>query len=322
MGVTVETLDLTQAPDDDLRAAYDILAAWRRVTTPEDEPLDFATWLKKKRIPDVHWGQARYLVARQDGQTVGVLEGFVPEVHNAGHAAGLVVVDPRWRNQGIGTALFQAGAREAAADVLEAGWIPQHSEGERWALARGFRAVNAMTRQQLVLTDPLPDPGEIPAGYRVVRWEGRTPEEFVGAYADALNAFKDAPFGDSTLVQPHYTPESLRQEEAAFAAGGTDMWVVLVLHGDEPAGVTVLHRQPSRPALGDQRHTVVLPAHRGKGLGRLIKAIMLRDLPGVERITTTTSSTNEHMLRVNHSLGFTDQSTTVDLSARVADLNL
>jgi hypothetical protein len=31
-------------------------------------------------------------------------------------------------------------------------------------------------------------------------------------------------------------------------------------------------------------------------------------------------ATNEHMRRINHSLGFTDRITTVDLSARVADL--
>jgi GNAT superfamily N-acetyltransferase len=322
MGVTVETLDLAQAPNDDLRAAYDVLVAWRRVAAPEDEPLDFGAWLEKKRVPHATWGQAHYLVAREQGRIVGVVEGYAPEAHNTDLSFGLVVVDPQRRNRGVGTALLRAALREANRDIAEAAWIIQGSEGERWALARGFRAVNMTTTQQLVLAGPLPDPGEVPAGYRVVRWEGRTPEEFVGVYTDSLNAFKDAPFGDTAIEELHYTPERVRLEEEAFAAGGTDMWAVLVLHGEEPAGVTVLHRHSSRPTVGDQRHTVVLPAHRGKGLGRLIKAIMLRDLPGVERIKTTTSSTNEHMLRVNRSLGFTDRITTVDLSARVADLLL
>ncbi|GGU62793.1 GNAT family N-acetyltransferase [Lentzea flava] len=97
---------------------------------------------------------------------------------------------------------------------------------------------------------------------------------------------------------------------------------VRCLHGDEAAAVTVLHRTLSRPSVGHQRHTGVLAAHRGKGLGRLVKAHMLRQLTGIKIVETATSSTNEHMRRINHSLGYTDRLTTVDLSARVADLKL
>ncbi|MDT7786652.1 MAG: mycothiol synthase, partial [Pseudonocardiales bacterium] len=65
-----------------------------------------------------------------------------------------------------------------------------------------------------------------------------------------------------------------------------------------------------------------LRAHRGKGLGRLVKAHLLHQLNGIEIVETETNSTNEHMRRINHSLGFTDRITTVNLSARVADLVL
>lgn len=64
----------------------------------------------------------------------------------------------------------------------------------------------------------------------------------------------------------------------------------------------------------------MLPAHRGKGLGRLIKARMLHELTGVERIFTRTSSENEHMLRVNHSLGYQDLYIYKAVQAKTADL--
>lgn len=83
-----------------------------------------------------------------------------------------------------------------------------------------------------------------------------------------------------------------------------------------------MQRNSAVPEVAEQLHTVVLPAHRGKGLGRLIKARMLHDLSGVETIYTRTSSENEHMLRVNHSLGYTDQYVYQAVQARTADLQL
>lgn len=176
-----------------------------------------------------------------------------------------------------------------------------------------------MTRQQLKITG-LPELGAVPDGYELVTWTGRTPDEFIEAYVEGLNAMADAPFGDTAIDSAGYTTDRVRREEDNVLAAGGDRWVVLALHHSEIAGLTVVERHPGHPTKAEQLQTVVVPAHRGHGLGRLMKARMLHELTGVEVIFTQTSSHNEHMLRVNHSLGYTDLHVYLAVQAKVADL--
>lgn len=320
--IHIEELSFASAGEADLRALFDLQVAWWTSALPARELPEFRGWVRRRQTPEAGWGRPRFAVARENGRIVGYADGYLPTTDNAHLVVGHVVVDPQWRGRGIGTALLRYALREANRESAEASWVPGGGEGERWATSRGFVVVNALTLQELVLTDPLPEVGEVPSGYRLAQWTGRTPDELLDAYVDALNAARDQPMGDSSIDLVTYTRERVRREEDDLSAAGVDVWVVLATHGDEAAGVTVLHRTLSRPSVGHQRHTSVLPAHRGKGIGRLIKAHMLRHLTGIEIIETETDSTNEHMRRINHSLGFTDRLTTVGLSARVADLRL
>ncbi len=240
---------------------------------------------------------------------------------NAHIALVTVVVLPHYRRSGIGTALLRTAPSLTSGRTVAESWgVVKGSAGEPFAAASGFRTVTSMTMQQLDV-NVLPEVGEVPAGDDLVAWTGRTPDEFVGRLTAGLNAMADAPFGDTSLDSGGYTVERVRREEAAVLTAGGDRWVVLVLQDGEIAGLTVMERHAGQPTMGEQLHTVVLPAHRGKGLGRLVKARMMHELTGIEVIRTRTSSENEHMLRVNHALGYTDLYTYLAVQARVADLH-
>lgn len=318
----IEELDLATAAEADQRALFDLQTAWWKKAMPPRQLPDFNGWVRRHQMPDSSWGRPRFVVARVNGNVVGYAYGFVPEADNTHLVAGNVIVGEQWRGRGIGTALLRHTLRLANRDTATASWIPADSEGARWAARRGFTVVSSLTLQDLVLTDPLPEVGEVPSGYHLAEWTGRAPESLLDAYVDALNTTADQPMGDSTIELVTFTRERVRQEEDELLAGGVEVHVVLALHGTGAAAVTVVHRSLARPSVGRQRHTGVLSVHRGKGLGRLVKAQMLRRLTGVEIVETETNSTNEHMRRINRSLGFTDRLTTVNLSARVADLLL
>jgi GNAT superfamily N-acetyltransferase len=320
--IDVEELDLASATEADLRALFDLQVVWWTTAMPARELPDFNGWVQRLRVPDVHWGLPRFAVARDNGLIIGYASGYLPATENTHLVTGVVVVDERWRGRGVGSSLLRFGLRLANRETAEASWVPGGGAGEQWALRRGFAVANALTLQDLVLTDPLPEVGEVPSGYRLAQWTGRAPDDLLDAYVDALSAMNDQPLGDRSVNPFTYSRERVRQEEDELLAGGVDVWVVLALHRDEAAGVTVMHRSLARPSVGHQRHTGVLSAHRGKGLGRLIKAQLLRGLTGIEIVETETDSTNEHMRWINHSLGYTDRLVTVDLSARVADLKL
>ncbi|MEV6242342.1 GNAT family N-acetyltransferase [Lentzea sp. NPDC051838] len=317
--IDIEEFDLATATEADQRALFDLHVIWWKALPPRQLP-EFSGWVQRMQVPDISWGLPRHVVAREDGLIVGYVDGYLPTAGNTHLVAGNVVVDPRCRGRGIGTALLRFALPMANREVASASWIPRGDEG--WAVRRGFTVVSSLTIQWLVLTDPLPEVGEVPTGYRLVQWTGRAPDELLDAYVDALGAMNDQPLDGSPINVVPYTRERARQEEDNLLAVGVEVWVVLALCGDEAAGVTVMHRTPSRPSAGQHRHTGVVAAHRGKGLGRLIKAHLLRQLTGIEIVETETSSENEHMRRINHSLGYTDRLTVVDVSARVADLVL
>lgn len=317
----IEQLDFASASPQDRHGLYEVASAWAAEDDPNREaaPVEayIAMWESRN---DLGFEPARFVVARENGEIIGYAQAEISEAEANAHLALVtVVVLPRHRRRGIGTALLRAAQSLLNGQTVIESWsVGEGDPGEHFAAARGFRVVTSMTRQRLRLTE-LPEVGELPDGYELVTWKGAAPEEFVEAYVEGLNSIADAPFGETALDHAYNTIESIREEEAEALS---DRWVVLLLHEGEVAGVTVVERNSVKPGIAEQLHTVVLPAHRGKGLGRLIKSRMLHELDGVETIHTRTSSQNEHMLRVNHSLGYTDLYTYMAVQAKIADLQL
>jgi GNAT superfamily N-acetyltransferase len=315
----VEEFDFARAPEHERRGLYEVLAASEAEELREAAPYEHQVtgWQSPN---DLGFGPARFAVAREAGQIVGYVSARVTEEAANDHIALVyLVVLPRFRRRGIGTALLRALPSLMPGRTVAECWnVYEGTPGEHFAAARGLRVVTSMTRQRLDLTE-LPSLGEVPEGYELVTWTGRTPDEFAQACVDGLNAMSDAPFGDTALDSAGFTVDRLRREESNVLTAGGDRWVVLALRGGEIAGLTVVERGPGA-ATAEQLHTVVVPAHRGHGLGMVLKTRMLHELTGVEVVFTRTSSGNEHMLRVNHALGYKDLYTYLAVQAKIADL--
>ena len=77
---------------------------------------------------------------------------------------------------------------------------------------------------------------------------------------------------------------------------------------DALAGITEVTWEPDNPQILEQDQTVVFPQYRGKGIGRWLKAAMLKkiltDSPQVKFIRTENVDTNQAMLNINDQLGF------------------
>jgi hypothetical protein len=79
-----------------------------------------------------------------------------------------------------------------------------------------------------------------------------------------------------------------------------------------------------RPIRADQYDTVVVPEHRGYGVGRAIKARMLFELrsavPSLQQVQTWNAAVNEPLLKVNAELGFIADREWLEFEAEVPDL--
>jgi mycothiol synthase len=151
---------------------------------------------------------------------------------------------------------------------------------------------------------------EPPSCYRLARWTGAAPAALVESYAEARAAIHDAPAADSTFRHPSWTVGRVRAHERDLCDRGVEQRVVVAVHEATRAvvGLTELELHPNPPDLGFQSDTAVSAAHRGHGLGRFMKAAMVRWLveerPAVRRIGTSTAADNTSMIAVNHQTGY------------------
>ena len=245
-----------------------------------------------------------------------------------------VTVHPDHRRRGLGTALLREMVAAAAGrQTLLMEGLPEGGAGEAWADAHGFAVGLRTVRLSLHL--PGADRSRwvtgAAAGYRLARWQGVIPEEFLASYATARNAMHDAPQADMKYTMPQWTPERLREAEASARAQHCQTLIVAAIDETtaEVAGLTELEIYQRRPDIAFQQDTSVLSAHRGRRLGLSMKSENLRMLAAqfgdVELVRTGTATGNEHMLRVNRQLGFEVDTTTqirqvplAELAARLA----
>ncbi|MEZ4659311.1 MAG: GNAT family protein [Caldilineaceae bacterium] len=106
------------------------------------------------------------------------------------------------------------------------------------------------------------------------------------------------------------TPEIMRQIEASLAARDVERWVMFVRDPATGAyaGFTEVFWRPNVPDRMGQGDTGVVEAYRNRGIGRWLKAAMLKKIaeerPQVKYVRTGNAASNEPMLKINHELGF------------------
>jgi mycothiol synthase len=326
----IELFDVEQAGPDALEGYYRLRLATARDWSDDPVP-DFEVMIAAIRQQVSVFGPAVRWAAYLGDRLVGIQTMNLPE-HESAHLGVLqVTVHPDVRRRGIGSALLDRALAElrARGRTLVEGWnVTQGGVGAQWAVAVGFTAAHATVAQQLKLDAVDPSLWDVaaPTGYRAVSWTDTAPEELVASYALARRAMQDAPLGDAGYQVPDWTVERVREVEAQHRANGVGQRVVAAVHeaDGEVAGFTEVDLRPHRNDQVVQGDTAVLAAHRGHGLGRFIKAHMVRwlrsDLPLVQRVMTATAASNTHMITVNHSIGFTTSRATVVLNADVAQL--
>ena len=148
-----------------------------------------------------------------------------------------------------------------------------------------------------------------PTDLQLVHWAGRCPDQWMDALVATANAMNDAPTDDLEIADTIVDADMMRAEIEARAARGLDYRGVLAVTAQgEAAGTTEVLVNRHRPAVSWQWSTVVLPRHRGRGIGRWLKATMWQRLrttePEVTELHTGNAASNAHMLAINNEMGF------------------
>jgi RimJ/RimL family protein N-acetyltransferase len=126
--------------------------------------------------------------------------------------------------------------------------------------------------------------------------------------------------GDVVLDASH-----VEELERALVEMGRERWTIFVR---DPNGVCVggteIQFAPWDADVARQQNTAIDPAHRGHGLAKWAKAVMLdrmrNERPEVERVRTGNAFSNAPMLAINNALGFEEVERRTEWQASVGAL--
>ncbi|HEX4443210.1 MAG TPA: GNAT family N-acetyltransferase [Galbitalea sp.] len=253
-----------------------------------------------------------------------------------------VEVLPPFRGRGIGTALYgyvfdlataegktifqtdfysrndEPGARIASPSGF--GSVDAESVSSRFAQARGYQLEMVLRFSRLPLPaskrvlDEFRREAQAKAGadYRIVRWEGRTPERWLDDAAELRGRmYTDAPHGNLDMGDEVWNANRVRALDEIDAQSPRALLVSAVEHIPSNRLVAftelMVPSEVDRPVI--QRDSLVLKEHRGHRLGMLLKIDNIEAVtatrPGHPSINTTNAEENSFMLAVNESVGFT-----------------
>jgi RimJ/RimL family protein N-acetyltransferase len=301
------------------RECFEVVRAADEIDDPLGPPWSLRRlrgWMEHPHEPAEIW------LGRDEttGAVLGWYFMFLPQRENLDRAYGFLTVHPSTRRRGIGTALHRHAAERAASNgrsVLDSGAL-QGSAGAAFATRVGATAGLVEARRVLVL-------GKIPAGhiaslreqaaraaagYSLVSWYGRTPEEYLARYAEVENAMADAPRDDGQEPSVWDAARVREQMDDRREQQGRRIYTLAALHdaSGEMAAVTAVEADPDNPEWGYQLITAVVRKHRGHRLGLLVKTAMLDWLaeaqPSIGRIITGNAAINRHMIAINEELGY------------------
>jgi GNAT superfamily N-acetyltransferase len=245
-----------------------------------------------------------------------------------------VIVNPKARRGGVGSALLTEVVRRANSEGFSALGVEVPGDTtaidfyQRFGFTRVFTEVRSVLALGSVDWFSLGElAAGIGAGYRIEFHQGGPPEDLYEAYAAAKAEVRESyDLGDLELRPSSYEPQRLRASLQTLAARGLKLYVVLAVHEKtgEVAGLTEVVVPQQHPTRADQYDTVVVPRHRGYGVGRAIKARMLFELrsaePGLTQVQTWNAMVNEPLIRVNQELGFVPDRQWHEYDVEVADL--
>ncbi|MFJ6794708.1 GNAT family N-acetyltransferase [Streptomyces sp. NPDC091268] len=267
------------------------------------------------RVPPAR-GRAALWTA-DGGAGVAALLLFTEEANRTTAYLDVLAVHPDARRRGTGTALWRTVREELLADgrTSVATTLDLGGPGQAFAQSLGFENVLPMAWyvQDLPRDPAAADAAEaaapVPPGYALLSWHGLVSDDWAGAVAAAHGAMQDAPAGDVDVQIEAWTPQVLHAAHRLILdRGGELTTVAAVTEAGEVAAYTELVLPDPDGVRALQYDTVVVPAHRGRGLGRAVKAHMqaltARRHPRLRQIATTVADENIPMRAVNEALGY------------------
>jgi GNAT superfamily N-acetyltransferase len=324
--VTVQISPVDPTSDRDLKDTAAMMTAYWREVLGDDEPATSAAEI----LESLHVGRADIdgpaFVCRDGDRPVGMSHMDIYIGHGNEHLAFLedLYVLPSHRRAGVGRRLLDENltiARAAGRTIVMFGYDDGNVDGAAFAKALGMRLTQSDKQNRVRVADldrtMLESWNQPVEGYSLVRFDGRTPDDLIDAVVVMQDVMNDAPRSESMGGFLH-TVEHRRAAELEMEKAGIEYWYTGVRHDASGAiaGYSDMNIRPGKPWLISQEDTAVHPDHRGKAIGRWVKAVnalrVLDEKPEALFIETWNDGSNKWMLAINTDMGFRPVATWIE----------
>ena len=319
MGIEVREIDPLHASDALLHDLHEFYVEVDREEVPDDPPMPESQRLAIWRSTPEHQIVRRWCLI-EDARIVGAALISMGVDENLDKAYYRLYIGPDHRKRGLSIHLArvlvqaadEAGRTSVVTDAIEG------SPWEHWLERVGLKRVLVDKESRLRIDDVdwdlmdtwIQKASERASDYELLSIEAPVPEEHLERWCKLMELMNTAPLEDLEWEDFSMTPKKWRDIEAKDAERGMRLSAEIAVHqptGDF-VGLSELIAMDPQPDLAWQGDTVVHPGHRNLGLGRWLKASMLKRFveshPLVERIDTGNAGSNEAMLNINIEMGY------------------
>ena len=303
----------------DLGRIAELLTAVNAESAPDD-PAVSVEWARADMRPGNELVRIRRVLACEGDRPVG-LATIDLELSGANrHVAELfLVIHPAYRRRGIATSLVRravAIARDEGRTSLTP-WGPRTDASLTFWDELGLPEVLIDRESRVAIADVDLDlmhrwrtgSAAQTQGYRLHSWVSPCPDQFMPLYVATQQGMNDAPLDGLDMAHPMVDEAWNRARERSNARRNGVIRVIAAVSPDgDPAGMTEVIVYGHKPWFVMQQGTTTLAPHRGRGLGRWLKAEMLHQLrahhPEARTIETGNADSNAPMRSINDEMGF------------------
>lgn len=322
--IQIRSIDLHHATDAQYAGISALKNANRREYLPDDPPWPCEEDRLRLQVRNPARDTTAWIAVESVAQQIVALA--VADIFLTGDNPRLVWFDvsvlPSYRRQGIASRLLACIADHTHSRQRDLLTVECHDRApggpaflERIGASKGLS--EPMNQLQLAdldrgLVDQWEHLGDALAPeFDLGLWDRPYPEDQLHNVACLMQEVaNDQPRDSLQMEDINYTPELVRGFDDEQLAGGDQRWSLFAVHrlSRKLAGITEVYWNPHRPTILWQGLTGVMPAHRGRGLGRWLKARMLQKVmaerPQVQVIRAGNADSNVPMLKINRQLGF------------------
>ena len=318
----IERFDEQKANEKELQAYYDFFSEILKEAHPDDPPRPYEKF-KKQILNYSDSTKINRWVIWENGVIISYAIMYLQlEGENLDQTDVDIFVRKKWRRKGTGMILLRKLYEESINEncsIMNFSTLSTMPSGIAFLQKINARLGSTEHINQLKIEDIDMDlmnewikkVKERASNYELELWRDGFPDDKIASFVKLYNDFwNSVPLDDLEYKPENISSQKLKNGMDANVRKGWKSWLLVAIHKTtkEPVGFTHMIYTGFNKELINQDDTGVAQEYRNKGLGRWLKAVMIKliikELLEIKTVRSENAVSNKPMLNINFEMGF------------------